>query len=230
MKIPNALSQVLAEFKAALPEKIQTVLDVAREPKPDLEHLEFAVHKLTGSTGIYGHMELSNHLSSLKTKLEAKEDVLSILPSWSEKLESFIEKRATRKENLNVLLAEDDHSIQSITKIALEKVGGHKVTTASDGKETLTKLSALSPSEMPDLILLDVMMPELDGFETCKRLKADPKTAGIPVIFLTAKAQATETQNGMNLGAEAYILKPFDPIALVHQIRDLLKEDDAAAA
>ena len=69
-------------------------------------------------------------------------------------------------------------------------------------------------TERPDVILLDAMMPRMDGYETCRRLKADPATRHIPVIFLTAKAQETEIRKGLALGAVGYLVKPFDPIQL----------------
>ena len=120
---------------------------------------------------------------------------------------------------MNILLAEDDISIQTIAVMALARIGGHRVTTANNGGEVLKKIE----NELPDLILLDVMMPVLDGFETCTKLKQNEATRNIPIIFLTAKAQASEIQNGMNLGAIGYILKPFDPLTLHEQINEVLK-------
>ena len=81
----------------------------------------------------------------------------------------------------------------------------------------------------PDLVLLDVMMPILDGFETCARLKADDRTRDIPVIFLTAKAQVHEQRHGMSAGALGYILKPFDPMTLSKQIEEVLATHAKAA-
>ena len=126
---------------------------------------------------------------------------------------------------MKILLAEDDQSIQAIAVLALTRVGGHFVTTVKDGLETLASVE----KEKPDLILLDVMMPNLDGFQTCIKLKANEKTKDIPVIFLTAKAQMHEVQHGMNLGAIGYILKPFDPMTLSKQIEEVLKNYAAAA-
>ena len=74
----------------------------------------------------------------------------------------------------------------------------------------------------PDGILLDWMMPELDGPETCRQLKSDPGTASIPVIFLTAKSQEAEIQRGLSLGAAGYVTKPFDALALGQQIKDIV--------
>ena len=126
---------------------------------------------------------------------------------------------------MRVLLAEDDPSILAIAVMALTRVGHHVVVTAVDGEEALT----LASRERFDIILLDVMMPKLDGFETCTRLKADEATRAIPVIFLTAKAQVNEVHRGMGLGALGYILKPFDPMSLHRQIEDILRNHADAA-
>ena len=74
----------------------------------------------------------------------------------------------------------------------------------------------------PDVVLLDWMMPELDGPETCRQLKADPATAGIPVVFLTAKSQEAEIQRGLSLGAAGYVTKPFDALSLGQQVKDIV--------
>jgi CheY-like chemotaxis protein len=126
---------------------------------------------------------------------------------------------------MKILLAEDDTSIQAIAVMALTRVGGHEVVTVADGLELLEKVA----KEKFDLILLDVMMPRLDGFEACARLKADFATRDIPVIFLTAKAQVAEVQHGMHLGAMGYILKPFDPMTLHKQIEEVIGSHDKVA-
>lgn len=131
---------------------------------------------------------------------------------------------------MKILLAEDDVSIQAIAVMALQRIGGHTVSTFDDGIALLDELTSekLATSK-PDLILLDVMMPRLDGFETCKRLKANEATKNIPVIFLTAKAQMHEMHQGMSVGALGYILKPFDPMTLHKQIDEVLSNHAAAA-
>src|SRR5581483_12174471 len=98
---------------------------------------------------------------------------------------------------MKIFLAEDDLSVQAIATMALSRVGKHDVTVARDGLEILELLK----TQKPDLILLDVMMPRLNGFETCIKIKENPETKAIPVIFLTAKAQSHEVQHGMSLGA-----------------------------
>lgn len=118
---------------------------------------------------------------------------------------------------MTVLLVEDDPDIQLITRLALRK-SGFNVSVVHNGRQALDAVRAA----LPDVVLLDWMMPELDGLETCRLLKADPTTAGIPVIFLTAKSQEQEIARGLALGATGYITKPFDALSLGAQIRSLL--------
>jgi CheY-like chemotaxis protein len=114
---------------------------------------------------------------------------------------------------LNMLLIEDEPDIQTVVKLALVATGGHHVTVADDG---LTGLES-ARMEQPDVILLDVMMPRMDGHELIRLLKAGDRTSGIPVIFLTAKAQQKDIDDGMLLGADGYLLKPFDSLTLSDQ-------------
>ena len=121
---------------------------------------------------------------------------------------------------MKILLAEDEKDIRRLAKMGFRKVGTWEVVLAADGEECL----ALAQRERPDVILLDVMMPKLDGFATCERLKANPATRDIPVIFLTASTQQGETQRGLALGAIGYLHKPFDPLELPQQVLDLLSQ------
>ncbi len=118
-----------------------------------------------------------------------------------------------------ILMIEDDPDIRRVAVMALKFKGGFEVVTAEDGVEGLEKAKA----EKPDVILLDSMMPRLDGPETCKRLKADPETKAIPVIFLTAKSQKKEIDAGMDLGAIGYLVKPFDPMTLADELKTLVE-------
>src|SRR5688572_32899143 len=108
---------------------------------------------------------------------------------------------------MNVVLAEDDPELQARARLALKRAG-FTVTVVGNGQEALDAIR----QEPPDVVLLDWMMPELDGPETCRRLKSDPRTAKIPVIFLTAKSQEAEIQRGLSLGAAGYVTKPFDAL------------------
>lgn len=121
-----------------------------------------------------------------------------------------------------VLLAEDEEDIRKVAQMSLQFRGGWEVALASNGEECLAK-AAVDP---PDLILLDCMMPKLDGYETCRRLKQDPSLQHIPVIFLTAKAQETEVKKGLSLGAVGYLIKPFNPMSLASEINQILEGQD----
>jgi len=118
-----------------------------------------------------------------------------------------------------VLLAEDDPDIQFITRLALEDAGCSVVAVA-DGQAAVD----VAQSEAFDVVLLDVMMPRVDGFTACARLKADARTRLLPVIFLTAKSQEIEVQHGLAIGARGYIVKPFDVFKLAQKIREILGE------
>jgi two-component system alkaline phosphatase synthesis response regulator PhoP len=117
-----------------------------------------------------------------------------------------------------ILVVDDDASIREVTRMTLEMVGGHEVLTAGCGRDAL----AQAVRERPDAILLDVMMPGLDGPATFERLQADPSTADIPVILLTAKLQATDQARFVALGVRAVLSKPFDPMKLPGEVAGLL--------
>ena len=110
-----------------------------------------------------------------------------------------------------------------MARIALADVGGFEVETAVSGKEALTKVRSFAP----DVILLDVMMPEMDGPATLQALRSSPATAAIPVIFMTAKVQAHEVDRYKVLGALGVISKPFDPMTLADVVRSIWKHPAA---
>ena len=118
---------------------------------------------------------------------------------------------------MEVLLAEDEPDVQLIARLSLKKAG-FTVVTAGNGVEALDRVT----DERPDVILLDWMMPDMDGYETCRRLKANPATSAIPVIFLTARVQEAEVARAIALGAVGCIGKPFDALALGTQVMELL--------
>jgi DNA-binding response OmpR family regulator len=111
---------------------------------------------------------------------------------------------------MRVLLVEDDPDILKIAALAPRFDGRFDVLQAGSGREGL----AVARQEHPDLVVLDVMMPEMDGYVMLEQPKADPVTAGIPVVFLTARAQEQEMQKGLALGAAGYLIKPFDAMQL----------------
>lgn len=123
---------------------------------------------------------------------------------------------------MKVLLVDDGKDMQRIIKMSLEFAGGHEVSLADDGMTGIE----MAEKDHPDIILLDVMMPKMDGYETCKRLHENEETRDIPVIFLTAKAQRKEVEQGLKSGAIGYILKPFDAMKLSQEVDELLAKTD----
>lgn len=116
-----------------------------------------------------------------------------------------------------ILYAEDEPDIQAVAKVALELLGGFQVQVCGNGREALAAVRDFAP----DLILLDVMMPGMDGPSTLEQLRADPATAAIPVVFLTAKVQPAEVVYYQSLGALDVIAKPFDPMTLAAQVKQI---------
>jgi len=116
-----------------------------------------------------------------------------------------------------ILVVDDEPEAVELVEFNL-KQAGYDVATAADGAEALKKARALLPS----LVLLDVMLPEMDGLEVCKMLRRDPATASIPIIMLTAKAAEIDRVLGLELGADDYQLKPFSPRELVLRVKNLL--------
>ena len=123
----------------------------------------------------------------------------------------------------HILLVDDEEDIREVAALSLETVGGWRVSSVGDGAGAI----AMALAERPDAILLDVMMPDLDGPMTFERLQADARTRDIPVILLTAKAQGTDQRRFAALGVAGTLTKPFDPMMLSAQIMALLAESDA---
>jgi CheY-like chemotaxis protein len=117
-----------------------------------------------------------------------------------------------------ILVIDDEDDIREVAQLSLEMVGGWQVLTASSGPEGIEVAS----EQKPDAILLDVMMPELDGPSTFKKLQDNPETAKIPVILLTAKVLSADRQRFAELGVTAIVAKPFDPMNLATQVAELL--------
>jgi CheY-like chemotaxis protein len=113
-----------------------------------------------------------------------------------------------------ILIIDDEYDIRAVAQLALKTIGGWDVSTAASGAEGIAKAIA----ENPDAILLDVMMPEMDGIATLQALQANPATYSIPVILLTAKAQAADQRRFAELGVVAVIIKPFKAMKLPAQI------------
>jgi CheY-like chemotaxis protein len=115
-------------------------------------------------------------------------------------------------------MIDDEPDIREVAQTGLEVIGGWEVSTAGCGSDGLARAAA----ERPDAILLDMMMPEMDGSEVFRRLRADETTRSIPVVFLTAKVQAADQRFLRELGAEGMIAKPFDPLLLADEISRVL--------
>jgi DNA-binding response OmpR family regulator len=119
-------------------------------------------------------------------------------------------------EQVRVLVADDDPVILRLIEVNLGLEGFH-VETASRGEDAITKAREVAP----DVIILDVMMPGMTGWEVAQQLKQDSATAGIPVVFLSARTQEEDRLKGEQLGVAAYVSKPFDPVELVSTLRRL---------
>ncbi|KYC41848.1 two-component system response regulator [Scytonema hofmannii PCC 7110] len=117
-----------------------------------------------------------------------------------------------------ILVIDDEEGVRELVQVCLETIGGWDVFTAPRGKEGL----AIAETKQPDAILLDVMMPDMDGPTTLKKLQANELTNHIPTIFLTAKAMISEQQQFRNLGVAGIITKPFDALDLIERIREIL--------
>ncbi|CAM2842858.1 two-component response regulator [Legionella steigerwaltii] len=122
----------------------------------------------------------------------------------------------TDKELKKILYAEDEEDIRAIAQIALEDIGGFSVRYCSNGK----KILEAAKEYIPDLLLLDVMMPEMDGPTTLRELRKNPDFIKIPAIFMTAKIQSNEIEDYKSIGAIDVIKKPFDPLTLATSIKN----------
>ncbi|MEJ5224222.1 MAG: response regulator [Anaerolineales bacterium] len=116
-----------------------------------------------------------------------------------------------------IVIAEDEPDIRDLITFTL-RFAGFEVIAGANGEEGYE----LAKREKPDLVMMDVRMPKMTGYEACRKIKADPEIAHIPVIFLSAKGQESEIQTGLDAGAEEYLLKPFAPGDLTERIRAVL--------
>ncbi|NEP01651.1 MAG: response regulator transcription factor [Symploca sp. SIO2E9] len=123
------------------------------------------------------------------------------------------------RDNKRLLLIDDDPNLILLVKDYLE-FRGYDVITAENGREALAVLE----QEMPDMIICDVMMPEMDGYALVESVRQDPRTSWIPVLFLSAKGQSSDRVRGLTTGADVYMVKPFEPEELVAQVESSLKQ------
>jgi CheY-like chemotaxis protein len=119
---------------------------------------------------------------------------------------------------VKILVAEDERDIRELIAFTL-RYGGFEVHEAGNGQDAVS----LAPEVVPDLILMDVRMPKMTDYEECVKLKESPATQNIPIVFLSAKGQESEISRGLELGAEAYILKPFAPDELIRQVTEIME-------
>jgi CheY-like chemotaxis protein len=118
-----------------------------------------------------------------------------------------------------ILVADDERDIRDLIGFTL-RFAGHEVISAANGEEAVE--AALQ--NLPDLILMDVRMPRMTGYEACERIKSEPTLQQIPVVFLSAKGQDAEIRTGLDVGASEYLLKPFAPDELTQRVKDLLAQ------
>jgi two-component system, OmpR family, alkaline phosphatase synthesis response regulator PhoP len=117
-----------------------------------------------------------------------------------------------------ILIVEDEQDILQLIKLYVEKEG-FRTVVATTGTEGLRQ----AKQEKPDLVILDLMLPEIDGLEVCRRLRSAPETAMLPIVMLTAKAEESDTVVGLELGADDYVTKPFSPKALIARVKALFR-------
>jgi len=116
-----------------------------------------------------------------------------------------------------ILIAEDEPDIRELVAFVL-RFAGHEVTATSNGEDALQQATLI----IPDIIIMDVRMPRMTGYEACRAMKKDMALKDIPVVFLSAKGQDSEIQTGLEVGAEEYLLKPFAPDQLTERVRAIL--------
>jgi len=118
-----------------------------------------------------------------------------------------------------ILIAEDEPDIRDLVAFML-RFAGYEVLAASNGEEAVQTASR----EIPDLVLMDVRMPRMTGYDACRLMKATPSLKDVPVVFLSAKGQESEIQSGLEAGAEEYLLKPFSPDELTNRVKKILSK------
>jgi CheY-like chemotaxis protein len=118
-----------------------------------------------------------------------------------------------------ILIVDDQVEVRELVQVTLE-IGDYQILTAENGQQALE----IAQTEHPDIILMDIMMPgsEIDGLEACRRLKANPVTAGITIVMLSARGQEGDIENGKIAGADDYFIKPFSPIALIEKVESVI--------
>jgi two-component system OmpR family response regulator len=132
-----------------------------------------------------------------------------------------IQGASTLKLLSRILMVEDEPDIQAVARMALVAIGGFEVEICSSGREALDRLA----SSVPDLVLMDVMMPGMDGPSALREMRSNPAMADVPVIFMTAKVQSHEIARYMEIGALGVIAKPFDPMTLASTVSSIWEKN-----
>ncbi|HRK31298.1 MAG TPA: response regulator transcription factor [Tepidisphaeraceae bacterium] len=134
-----------------------------------------------------------------------------------------VQANARKHQKKRVLVVDDEQDIVELIRFNLER-NGYEVFTAADGNAALE----LARKQVPDLVVLDLMLPGIDGTEVARRLKAEPATSGVPIVMLTAKSEETDVVVGLTLGADDYVTKPFSIKILLARLNSVLRRSDAA--
>lgn len=234
----DARSRFVAGFtqRHAAMGTLLTSFTVEQDPAP-LKSLREAAHKLAGLAGVLGFPTVSEHAAALEMALLAEpvsfdgaqtalkrmgagfaHDLAGDAPSWAQ-------DARPDAAGARILLVEDDQDQRRVAASGL-RAAGYRVVTAESGSEAVIT----ARSERPDLILLDIDLPGLDGMAVCRQLKLDPALAAIPVIFCTARTGVIDRMAGLTLGADDYVTKPFAPSELLLRIRHLLGRNAAEPA
>jgi DNA-binding response OmpR family regulator/HPt (histidine-containing phosphotransfer) domain-containing protein len=233
----DARTRFVAGFTQRLSALAALLDSVERGADGALVPLQQAVHKLAGLGGMLGFPSVSEHAAALEQALLAEpvdlavtraamdrmaggftRDLTGAAPSWAH--DAVQADRPAR-----ILVVEDDHEQRRIAASGL-RAAGYSVVTAESGHEAVETARA----ERPNLILLDVDLPDLDGMGVCRQIKLEPTLASMPVIFCTARAGLMDRMAGLTLGADDYITKPYAPSELLLRIRRLLSRSTPVAA
>lgn len=237
----RALREARTRFVAGFPSRflaMRTLLDgAAADSSATLDQLRNAAHKLAGLSGILGFPTVSKYASALERALDEPSydpttagavlndlangftrDLSTAAPSWAQ-------QAAPAAQSAQILLVEDDEEQRQIAAAGL-RAAGYRVATAASGQEALD----IARLEVPDLILLDVDLPGLDGMAVCRQIKLDKRLSRVPVVFCTARAGLIDRMAGLTLGADDYVTKPYAPGELLIRIKRLVARPVPATA
>lgn len=242
MVVPELLRPLWARRRPAILERIMAV-EAALRQSGDVDVASGLVeaHKLSGLLGTLGFPQ-GSQIAALAEDLLIEDDATR--PGWEQLADRLADFRrslpaadsstppptststaslppASRSMGVvRVLLVDDEDDVRTVAGASLKSVGGMDTIVASSGAQGLE----LAVRDHPDIVVLDVMMPEMDGLETLRRLRQDPVTRSIPVIFMTARAQPHEIDEYLAAGAIGVIVKPFDPMSLPKRVTEIVAQ------